>query len=473
VQFSGPNNFRNITNELADPVYQGGGPSYMWSPNGYGGGTLPTYGEMNQIFVSLGTATDPGEGTWSPTRVPGGTTKAAQQAFFGGFWKQTYQVNGINYTNTRLAVQAPYTPTRTMYAYTLWQANDPLVHYLSSDLNYSTNYVQRTDTYPPVLNIVGTSLNQIGIRYQPWGRVGQLAGLVNVDTNAYNLSYKDPLATGSDSWDFPTNLFPSVGWLGRVHRGTPWQTVYLKSPDLLPVTNSFGTKTGLNTWQLWTGNTGNPFDATNTAPVSDRLLFDLFTTGPNENATLGKLSVNQTHLAAWSAVFGGLLVYTNLPGTNSAIFPPGGLAGTNGPLGYVWNSIQQTRTSTNLFSKQVFGHVGDVLAAPALTVNSPFLQWNVPYQAQKGISDTMYEWLPQQTMSLLTVGAPRYVIYCYGQALKPAPNGFVTSGPYALMCTNYQIMSESAVRAVVQVENPNSSSPNIVIKSLNPLPPDQ
>ena len=35
----------------------------------------------------------------------------------------------------------------------------------------------------------------------------------------------------------------------------------------------------------------------------------------------------------------------------------------------------------------------------------------------------MYEWLPQQMMSLVRVGAPRYVIYSYGQAFKPAPNG--------------------------------------------------
>ncbi len=36
----------------------------------------------------------------------------------------------------------------------------------------------------------------------------------------------------------------------------------------------------------------------------------------------------------------------------------------------------------------------------------------------------MYEWLPQQMMSLLRVrDAPRYVVYCYGQTLKPAPGG--------------------------------------------------
>ncbi len=85
----------------------------------------------------------------------------------------------------------------------------------------------------------------------------------------------------------------------------------------------------------------------------------------------------------------------------------------------------------------------------------------------------MYEWLPQQMMSLVKLGTPRYVIYCYGQALRPAKNGIITSGPYALMVTNYQIVSESAVRAVVQVENANTGSPHVVLKNVSPLPPDQ
>ena len=47
-------------------------------------------------------------------------------------------------------------------------------------------------------------------------------------------------------------------------------------------------------------------DATNSAPVEDRLLFDLFTTAFNDNATRGQLSVNisSNSLAAWSAVNG-------------------------------------------------------------------------------------------------------------------------------------------------------------------------
>ena len=73
----------------------------------------------------------------------------------------------------------------------------------------------------------------------------------------------------------------------------------------------------------------------------------------------------------------------------------------------------------------------------------------------------MYEWLPQQTMSLLLPArriAARYVIYSYGQTLKPAPNGVVTGGPISPwhqpifgMVTNYQVVAEMATRAVVQL----------------------
>ena len=67
----------------------------------------------------------------------------------------------------------------------------------------------------------------------------------------------------------------------------------------------------------WTGNSqltyGQYFDAINTAPVQDRLLFDLFTTAFNDNATRGTLSVNggqfrpTASLAAWSALFSGVI----------------------------------------------------------------------------------------------------------------------------------------------------------------------
>jgi hypothetical protein len=99
----------------------------------------------------------------------------------------------------------------------------------------------------------------------------------------------------------------------------------------------------------------------------------------------------------------------------------------------------------------------------------------------------MYEWLPEQTMSLLRVGTARYVIYSYGQALKPAPNGtYLGATPAGMfgMVTNYQVVSEIATRAVVRLDTMRTNafigtnatrivtSPRAVIESFNILPPD-
>jgi len=103
------------------------------------------------------------------------------------------------------------------------------------------------------------------------------------------------------------------------------------------------------------------------------------------------------------------------------------------------------------------------------------------------ITDEVYEWLPQQIMGLLRpTGAPRYVIYTYGQTLKPAPDGTVLSSallaggvnPFGLV-TNYQVVAESATRAVVTVLPSITNTPagpvtnyNLKVDSFNVLPPD-
>ena len=252
--------------------------------------------------------------------------------------------------------QAPFTPTRKIYKRASWQANDPLVHYTVNDLTdpiitdrFSTNnvvYLRPPNTPLPVSN-----LGLINERYRPWGG-GQLA-----DVNDFNFYAKDPLITGSDAWQFPANKFPSIGWLGRVHRGTSWQSMYLKSGV-----------TSLTNWWNWSGSFGvhnlmkgydrdrdgmpdywetlyglnpskpdayydgdldglvniheyhagtHPFLASpllglnTTHPTNDWRLLQLFTTAPNAEAASGLLSVNQTNSAAWAAVFSGLTVLSN------------------------------------------------------------------------------------------------------------------------------------------------------------------
>jgi hypothetical protein len=334
------------------------------------------------------------------------------------------------------------------------------------------------------------------------------------------LRCRDSLVWGSDYWDFPTNKYPTVGWIGRVHRGTPWQTVYLKASDVRTETVPLGgqqVNVGLNTWAQWTGDTlltyGLLFDSAASAPVNDSDLFDMFTARLNDNAARGTLSVNQSHLAAWSAVFSGVVALANItdvpasyttPVITNVFVPPAGPAGPNSPLGgllygYAVNvydnnnnpvliqvpGINSTRSGfVNADGVGgTFEHIGDILRVPALTEQSPFLNWSDAAHRQYDISDELYEWLPQQVMGLLRVSStPRYVIYCYGQALRPAANSLVTSGGQNFgLCTNYQVVAESAARAVIRVnrivvKNSNGvvagTNYTTTVESYNTLPPD-
>ncbi len=518
VQLRGPINATNLTSALADPVYPD--PfitgELLWSTNLNSGGV--PWGVINQLTISSTAQNIPASARWIkpsnyPTGIPDGGP-VDEAAFFRSMFtpNSAYQVGGIYYTNYQTAVQAPYTPSRTIYVPYLLQINDPLVHYLVSDLDSGTAgvwsdgnahqnglWVQDDDLgdkplpTPPSINIVKG-------RYQPWGKKAQTA-LISQNYNfgnPDNLIYKDPLVWSPDFWDFPTNLYPSVGWIGRVHRGTPWQTVYLKAENVLhvPGPNPAITSAGTNTWSAWTGDFNN-YDAANSVPIQDRLLFDVFTAAPDANASYGRLSVNQDHLASWSAALSGLVVITNLEpvallagaatGSPQAYgwtnISPAGINGLNSALANIVTNINIQRAAfTNADGKVgLFEHVGDVLSTLQMTEHSPFLNWADPAEQNYGINDEAYEWLPQQAMSLLTCPAvPRYVVYCYGQTLKPAPNSLVTSASFFGLCTNYQVVAESAARAVIQVhpvivQNPNGgfmTNFTTTVESYNVLPPN-
>ncbi len=490
VQFAGPIQVRNLGDDLKDPDFLGLGgnaATYMWSTNA--SGNLRdgiNWGVQHQIDVSK--SGNVPNNLWShPPNMPAGLTgiKGAEAAMFGGFFTTTwFYTNSIGvqktYLNTNLQQQAPYTPTRIVVSPTLWVVNDPLVHYLSSDLNQPvselnnvTNGVAKSDDLSQPVPI--PSLASVQSRYQPWGKNTEMEGLPGVlhdaENASYNLAYRDPLVYGSDNWDFSLNKYPSVGWLGRVHRGTPWQTVYLKATNLLEFVDQAQSNpyVGKTTWKYWTGDF-NDFDSLNSRPIQDELLFDIFTAAPNDNASRGALSVNQKHLAAWSAVLGGLLTISNItpnptysamPIQTNVVIDPAGVDQGNSPLYQIVNGANGINaTRGNLYQNGGFPHTGDILRTPALTQLSPFLNTSGSAQLQYDVSDEMYEWLPQQLMSLVRPsGVPRYVVYAYGQTLKPAPDGTVLSSstlpggynPFGLV-TNYQVVAESATRSVVTVQ---------------------
>ncbi len=515
VQFSGPQPVVNLTQAI-----EGSNPSAvdyglnMWSQSLNRG--VP-YGILSQMTASDSPISANGGNYWA--------NSSAAQVQIDGFAKfmgltmpypdQANQNNpSFEYYATNYVVQVPFTPTATVSMYTSWQANDPLVHYLASDLNFSGVEVASglqtgvQATYGRISDTVKyPSFSFVNERYQPWG-IQYVTGLTTNGPNGvvsgpYSLDIKDPLIWGSDYWSFPTNLYPTIGWIGRVHRGTPWQTVYLKADDVLHVLQSTNYPSqGSNTWANWTEN-GNLADLANSVPVQDRKLFDLFTARPNDNAALGTLSVNQTNLAAWSAVFSGMVALTNIADFKSlSVVPPATSnswttiqpAAVSPQLQTLVNNINFARSGTNLLFGFTnadgvvgsFEHAGDILAAPALTEQSPFLNWtnldvniNAALKAY-GINDATYEWLPQQMMGLVRDSStPRYVIYAYGQALRPAPGGVVTGSTDFGLVTNYQVVAESAVRAIVSVHAQVDTSGSYPVtnyttrvESYSVLPPD-
>jgi hypothetical protein len=441
-----------------------------WATNSARGNAL--VGIMNQIFASEGNG-----GTISDWHDTPANIAADENTF-----RKWINNGGTN------NFQAPYSPARTVFQHISLQANDPLVHYMGTDLTSTNgalaahNHVDLDPKTTPLDN-----LNQLNLAYQPWG--GTVTRPLGTSLNAnpefdVNYQVKDPMVYQSDNWDFPTNKLPNIGWMGRIHRGTPWQTVYMKPINI-----------GVDSWRRWSNDNvlltnGNTVtvDAPFTHPRDDYILFDLFTTAINENASRSRLNVNQTGLASWSAILGGVDVLSNSPTgpVPMAIGPAGVYDPSNGPspMAAIWQGINNTRANTDsnliIFPNHTFQHMGDVLATPQLSVASPFLNttnmggsfgglWS---PGANGINDEMMERIPQQVMSLLTLNqTPRFVIYSYGQTLHPADHSLVIGGTFNGLCTNYQITAESATRAVVRVEG--SADPQYTNDVVHPHPDPQ
>jgi len=496
VHFAGPDGGFNVNASLADADANNNLVG-VWDtnyPSGSAASTGPTYGILNQIAISKSGAVPGEDGKWNadPQAIPLGGTKDQQVAFFQAFFKPGNKTTSpVGATNMLTSMQAPYAPTRYIVQYLTWQVNDPLVHYLGSDIDYAISPNTSTTPAPGVNHydagqifstLTGLNLGRLNDRFMPWGSnpTWTAEQIANNDTNNFNLAERDPLMTVPDKWDFPTGKLPTIGWLGRVHRGTSWQTVYLKASDFL-ANNNFGA------WQFWTGN-GNVFDATNSAPVADRDLFDLFSTALSGNATHGTLSVNQTHLASWSALFSGVVALTNMtdvpadgttPVVTNIVISPAGTDTVNSAISLLLKGTEGINATRAAFTNAdglvgAFEHLGDILRVPSFTEQSPFINHSDNAHADYDISDELYEWLPQQTLGLLRASStPRFVIYCYGQTLRPARDGLVTSsGNQFGLCTNYQVTAESAARVVLRVDNAKASTPHIVIESFNTLPPN-
>ncbi len=419
----------------------------------------PTEGINLQLAISSG-APDVPDGVWrsADQLAVSGQDKQKSIDFFLAFRGLT-PIFGTPFSEIQrqnrgsLEHQAPFSPSRKLFKTTSWQANDPLVHYTLQDLTD----LQRQDNLQlvlPTMTITNSNLGRLNARYNPWG--GNPFKTDTSDLRSYDIAFKDPLVRRSDDWNFPASKFPSLGTIGRVHRGTAWQTVYLKSR----VAN-------LRQWTEWAS-------LPQTHPTNDWYLTDLFSTGFDDNANRGLLGVNQTNIAAWSAILSGVPVWTNMdlvkgqPHISRIIIEPSALP----------NRPQVRDIVTSLIDAQsqrpfgVFRLLGDVLSTPALSEQSPFLNTASAAQTQLGITDEAYEAIPQRILSLLKADTPRITVYAYGQSLAPAPSSVITDpGPYRLLVTNYQITGESAVKATLRLTG-DPANPEVVVENYEPIPLD-
>ena len=432
-------------------------------------------------------------------------------------------------------IQVGFNPVGEIHLTDRRMANDPMVHYTKEDLQpggvvytypegywkfYADVYHDRRPemfrglqldpaisegriaeasgdflvTYVNRTNRVAAPSKYINA-YAPWGVSANLGtGIVSPALDV-DMAYKDPLVTNSAAWSFPTptNALASVGQLGRIHRGTPWQTVYLKSPVANIGGDSEGHIVDRHHWKWWSGSYG-------THPTNDWALFDTFSTALTENAARGQIGVNQTNLSAWSAILSGVPVLRRLnsDGTNlvATVLDP---AGGNGAsfvqkivAGYTINGVFRRGIVSGFVhtngwpgdplltvtgpdgnplilpkarrSLPRFQSVGEICSVETLSVGSPLLE-NVEYDESnpgrtfRPVSDEVVERIPQQILSLLKAEEPRYVIYAWAQTLKPAPGAVVTApGPFFGLSTNYVVTGEFATKTVLRFEGALSTN---------------
>ena len=357
----------------------------MWCMNRMNeaiGDYIPTYGIQNQIEASLG-HTAP---NWNSSlhEFPPGMSVSQAVAFFKGQFQPSYLLSSNTFN-------APYQPFRNLYLLTSWQANDPLVHYTLSDLTDLVHTSFVVDQFSSISPDPTAELGRVNDRYEPWG--GNPTG-DSISPTKLDLTVKDPFMLGSDYWDFPTNLLSDFTLLGRVHRGTPWQTIYLKSSG-----------TTFNNWIQWTGNNllapnwngayGGTPDAFYTQPTNDWRLASLVVSLLNTNDPCNLASVNQPNAPAWSSLLDGMTVLTN-----SALgqFDPVIVSSNSPQAAIVAATLDAARASQ---PGQHFRDPADILATPELSVASPWLDTNGVATLLSIMNDEACEALPSQLLPLL------------------------------------------------------------------------
>jgi hypothetical protein len=385
----------NMTVNLSDALLSGSDPlgSFtpfairgIWSTNRPSTGG-PTDGIWRQIDISAGESffplSVPEWNAYSATRVQNPNAMSNAISIFRDFLKLPPLLgNPPPPPNTSLSMLAPFNPAAKLAIVNVWQANDPLVHYPIEDLQFetSTNFYLLTQ---PATNIAPATLGEINVRYSPW------LGRPNSSYPEYSdRALKDAGLYSSDQWNFPSNQTSlAADWLGRVHRGTPWQTIYLQA-EAAPMAT-------------WIQNGGDP----RAHPTNDWRMAALLASLFNSNDVRSLRSVNTTSFDSWAATLDGLTVLSNnLSHPNFGDVPQFDniTVTSNAPqIAVVVDGINRTRAAQR---GQYFTDVGAFLSVPELSSASPWLNLSDDpngNQTRFGLTDEAYEALPSQLLALM------------------------------------------------------------------------
>ncbi len=357
-------------------------PGSLWSTNRLSPNIQsPTYGVLNQVAVGLG-CLPLSEALWrnfTPVSYSAQLRAALQRQFISSLF-------GTDLFGPQ-AFYAPFDPFCDIFINTHWQANDPLVHHTLADLlALQSHPIVRGSNWDSPLS----GLHYINRRYEPWAPRPDNAANVTL----YDLSLKDPLIGRSDDWDFPEAQTLAPEWLGQVHRGTPWMTLYLKPAPRLQ----------LNRWSDWLN--WADFEASLIAhPMADGRIISWLAPLMNTNPPASLASPNRADAAAWVGVLDGMNVLTNT--SSDADFQSNPfMKRTLATVKMAADSPQALALASALQSRRLnspngrFTSLGDILNEPSLSTNSPWLN-RTSIQTRYGISDAAYEAVPAALLGRL------------------------------------------------------------------------
>lgn len=186
----------------------------------------PTLGVWHQLLVSMGYMSV-SQNVWRNYSARSYTSQDealvidAFRRFMEGWPPSPFPGRYNPIAPNGLSADAPFSPARRLELKRTFEVNDPLVHFTVADISPPPGtrdivVLPGGGGMAPMERLTGIS--RINRRYTPW--------LEREDPISTNEAHRDPLITHPDAWRFAEGVSLSHGWFDRIHRGTPWQTIY-------------------------------------------------------------------------------------------------------------------------------------------------------------------------------------------------------------------------------------------------------